>query len=91
MHEVTTLRSRQHKLSFQVLFQRKSGDAATFFGITMFLMGVLSVVYEMEEMSAMLFSGDDSVLIGDGNIDFNYSEEIANYFNLVPTGLGTQE
>lgn len=82
MHEVTTLRSRQHKLSSQVLFQRKSGDAATFFGNTLFLMGVLSVVYEMEEMSAMLFSGDDSVLIGDGNIDFNYSEEIANYFNL---------
>lgn len=30
MHERTTLKSRTHKLSTEVVFQRKSGDASTF-------------------------------------------------------------
>lgn len=44
MHAQTTLKSRAHKMSTEITFQRKSGDASTFFGNTMFLMSVLGMV-----------------------------------------------
>lgn len=48
----------------------------------MFLMSVLGLVYDMNALQCAMFSGDDSVFIGWSNLEFDYSEVIANCFNL---------
>jgi len=44
--------------------QRKSGDAATFIGNTIVLMGMLSFMYDFDNICGGVFGGDDSVLWG---------------------------
>lgn len=63
-HLITRLRDRATSLSTTVALQRKSGDASTFLGNTMFLMAVLAISYDMRSVDLALFAGDDSLLIG---------------------------
>nr|WPV74305.1 MAG: RNA-dependent RNA polymerase [Drosophila Hillwood park negevirus] len=50
-HVITTLNDPTSGIRSTVAFQRKSGDASTFFGNTMFLMGVLNDVLKLNELS----------------------------------------
>jgi 23S rRNA U2552 (ribose-2'-O)-methylase RlmE/FtsJ len=46
-HVLSTIYSRNHDLKFLVMYQRKSGDASTFLGNTVYLMATLASVYDM--------------------------------------------
>nr|QKW94174.1 polyprotein [Varroa jacobsoni virus 4] len=61
LHVYTTLVDHQNQFAADVVFQRKSGDAATFFGNTVYLMAMMSKVVDLTD-SYGLFSGDDSLL-----------------------------
>lgn len=66
---VSVLTDLSTGLKTSVTYQRKSGDASTFLGNTMFLMGVLAYTYDMDNVECALFAGDDSLLIGTGVLD----------------------
>nr|DAZ87946.1 TPA_asm: hypothetical protein [Provittati virus] len=61
-HESTKLRCRSMGMTFRVDYQRKSGDANTFGGNTLFLMAVMARVYDMGRARCGVFGGDDSLL-----------------------------
>nr|QWC36482.1 ORF1 [Bemisia tabaci nege-like virus 1] len=50
-HECTRLRCRQTGMKTNIDFQRKSGDASTFLGNTMFLMGVICTLYDLTDLN----------------------------------------
>lgn len=79
-HLVTLLKDPVSYFRSRVYFQRRSGDASTFFGNTTYLMACLATIYDMSTCQLKLFSGDDSVLIGDHFDD--YSAKMAALFNL---------
>nr|QHA33750.1 polyprotein [Atrato Virga-like virus 5] len=60
-HEKTILKDRRNGVKAHVTYQRKSGDASTFFGNTLLLMVVLATLFDLSDAYG-LFSGDDSVL-----------------------------
>lgn len=62
IHLITLLRDRSNGFSVWILLQRKSGDAATWFGNTVFLMAVIAMLFDLSLCVFALFSGDDSVL-----------------------------
>lgn len=63
MHRFTRLNDRSSKLSFFVMYQRKSGDASTFLGNSMFLLAVIVVLTPRGTIVLLLFAGDDSLLL----------------------------
>lgn len=81
-HEYSYLKDMSNGVSAKVWFQRKSGDAATFFGNTVVLMGVISVLFDLDKIVMGMFAGDDSLLIGE---DFDEDKKFfcGNLFNLV--------
>ncbi|APG77698.1 RdRp [Hubei virga-like virus 9] len=81
-HESTTLVDKDNHISCDVDFQRKSGDASTFFGNTMFLMALMATLYDLNNVDFACFAGDDSLIIGGPNLHHDYSEQCANLFNL---------
>jgi 23S rRNA U2552 (ribose-2'-O)-methylase RlmE/FtsJ len=70
MHVDTTLTSLSNKFRARVAYQRKSGDAMTYFGNTLYLMAVLAYVLPLKT-SFCLFSGDDSYVFAKRPIDAN--------------------
>lgn len=78
-HEFTTLKDRKNGVKAFVEYQRKSGDASTFFGNTVVLMVVLCTIFDLSD-SFGVFSGDDSILWMKDIIDRN--DLCANIFNL---------
>nr|AVK59469.1 replicase protein [Hubei virga-like virus 11] len=78
-HEYTTIKDRLHGVKADLLYQRKSGDASTFFGNTIVLMVVLCVLFDLTDAYGV-FSGDDSVLWMRDVKDRN--DLCANIFNL---------
>lgn len=79
-HIDTILRDRINGISLRVRFQRKSGDASTFYGNTFFLMSVLASLFPIESCDFAAFAGDDSILFGDDFEDMN--DYAASIFNL---------
>jgi hypothetical protein len=65
----------------KVNYQRKSGDAATFLGNTVVLMGVIAVLFDLKKIDLGMFAGDDSLLFGTG-FDEDKNFFCANLFNL---------
>jgi hypothetical protein len=63
MHEHTIINDKKNKIKARINYQRKSGDAATFFGNTVVLMAILASVYDMNSCKMGLFAGDDSLLL----------------------------
>jgi hypothetical protein len=63
MHERTVINDKKNKIKARIEYQRKSGDAATFFGNTVVLMAILASVYDMDSCKMGLFAGDDSLLL----------------------------
>jgi len=62
MHETSSIYDPQNKVKARLNYQRKSGDAATFFGNTTVLMAIMAVLYDMKDCALGLFAGDDSLL-----------------------------
>ncbi|AEQ55300.1 polymerase [Blueberry necrotic ring blotch virus] len=61
-HTRTRARDLTNKISFETVFQRKSGDASTYFGNTVILMIALLDVLPDEDVVFGAFSGDDSLI-----------------------------
>ncbi|APG77848.1 RdRp [Xingshan nematode virus 2] len=68
MHVYTRLWSPAVKFKAEIFFQRKSGDAMTFFGNTLFLMATLAHTFPLEREFCM-FSGDDSLIFSRRKIE----------------------
>lgn len=81
-HTRTTLLDRSNKVSCQVSYQRKSGDASTFIMNTVFLMAVMSSLLPVEDAKLACFGGDDSLIVGDDGFNVNLSSITAELFNL---------
>ncbi|QRG34866.1 replication-associated polyprotein [Hibiscus yellow blotch virus] len=81
-HINSHVRDRLSSLRFDVKLQRRSGDAATFFGNTVFLMSVIASVFDVASMDMALFAGDDSLLVGDRSLLHNDSTDFAKLYNL---------
>lgn len=65
-HEFTVLYDQVNRLKFDIEFQRKSGNASTYIGNTLVLMGVVATLFDLGRVKYEygMFSGDDSLLIG---------------------------
>ncbi|APG77660.1 RdRp [Hubei virga-like virus 17] len=80
VHGETFLKNFPQRFTARVEYQRKSGDAATFFGNTIVLMAILATVYDLTDAYGM-FAGDDSLLFSDVKFNYGY-KELAEMFNL---------
>ncbi|UNH55532.1 RNA-dependent RNA polymerase [Solanum violifolium ringspot virus] len=81
-HVESSVRDRLSSLKFKLQVQRRSGDGGTFIGNTIFLMAVLSYVFDMSKMDFATFSGDDSLLIADKRYLSCDSSKFSDLFNL---------
>nr|QPN36937.1 RNA-dependent RNA polymerase [Ohio negev-like virus 2] len=63
MHFRTRLVDRANGVSTRVAYQRKSGDASTFIGNTLFLMAVVARELDHFPIKVGLFAGDDSLIV----------------------------
>lgn len=83
-HEFSRLRDRKNGVSATTRWQRKSGDASTFFGNTVVLLAVLCACYDVDDIAMLLAAGDDSVIwFRPGvKVAFNPSAIMADLFNL---------
>lgn len=78
-HEKTVLKDRKNGVKAYIEYQRKSGDASTFFGNTVVLMVVLCTIFDLTDCFGV-FSGDDSILWMKEIVDRN--DLCAKLFNL---------
>nr|CAI5383846.1 polyprotein [Oxera neriifolia associated virus] len=58
---------KDHSTGFKswLTYQRRTGDAATFIGNTIVCMGMLASLFDLKHTKLGLFSGDDSLLLGE--------------------------
>jgi len=80
-HGNTILRAKDAGFRAKIQEQRKSGDANTFFGNTVFAMAVLAMAVDMRKVLFAVFGGDDSLIVGKG-IQIDRSDIFSNTFNL---------
>lgn len=80
-HEYSRVSDLGTGLRAWVEYQRKSGDASTFIGNTMYLMSAIADTVDVSTLQAGLFAGDDSLLVADAEI-FCDVEQLANCHNL---------
>lgn len=71
---------RESGFSAEIEFQRRSGDASTFFGNTLVNHCAAMAIYADDDLRAGVFAGDDAVLFGT-NITFDASGAYADTFN----------
>jgi len=81
-HTHTQFSNSSVDVSGEILYQRKSGDAATFFGNTIVLMASLCILYDLSETYLCMFAGDDSLLFFHPNTTQNLdkNKECAEVF-----------
>lgn len=63
-HRSTTILDKRTGLKAQVPYQRKSGDAFTFMGNTIYLLGIFALIFPIQRLAALLIGGDDTLAIG---------------------------
>lgn len=81
-HLITTLWHRSTNFKGTCIYQRKSGDAMTYFGNTLLVMSVIASMYDLSDAYAM-FSGDDSfIFFPTGTEIEDKTESFATLFNL---------
>jgi len=89
-HVKKFVKDQVNKNTFVLDPQRTSGDAMTFLFNTIFLMAVLSNVYDLHDVKYAMFSGDDSLIFGKTTIngsldkfhrDFNLEAKIFDFSN----------
>lgn len=81
-HVLTRVYDKTTKLKALVSYQRKSGDASTFIGNTLFLMAVVCDLIPVSQLELALFSGDDSLLYGHSLSQFKNAQHFGLKFNL---------
>nr|BAS69360.1 hypothetical protein [Negevirus Nona 1] len=81
-HVLTEIYDRTTKLKALIPYQRKSGDASTFIGNTLFLMGVICDLIPVSTLDLAIFSGDDSLLYGHNLNQYKNSQHFGLKFNL---------
>lgn len=82
-HKESMLRYKNNGVRLRTEFQRKSGDASTFFGNTLVLLGVTCAAYDFSKMRLGLFAGDDSLLFMEPFYPtYDASPVFADLFNL---------
>ncbi|QBR99594.1 hypothetical protein [Manglie virus] len=81
-HVLTQVYDKTTKLSALISYQRKSGDASTFIGNTLFLMAVVCDLIPVSTLDLALFSGDDSLLYGHALGQFKNAQHFGLKFNL---------
>nr|UUV42179.1 MAG: ORF1 [Utsjoki negevirus 1] len=81
-HVLTEIYDKTTKLKALIPYQRKSGDASTFIGNTLFLMAVICDLIPVSELELAVFSGDDSLLYGFGLNRYKNSQHFGLKFNL---------
>nr|QVG74712.1 RNA-dependent RNA polymerase [ssRNA positive-strand virus sp.] len=81
-HILTEVYDRCSRLKAFIAYQRKSGDASTFVGNTLFLMAVICDLIPVSLLVMALFSGDDSLLIGMNLRRYHDVQHFALKFNL---------
>nr|QDZ71189.1 hypothetical protein [Megastigmus ssRNA virus] len=81
-HLDTIINDKTNKAKARIRYQRKSGDASTFIGNTLFLMGILASIFDAGDFILGVFGGDDSYLISRRGFDVDLSEVCANFMNL---------
>lgn len=65
-HEKTVISDGPDGVKATSWYQRKSGDAATFFGDTVVFMGIIAALYDLDNIKLGIFAGDDSLHFGVG-------------------------
>nr|AQM55346.1 hypothetical protein 1 [Piura virus] len=81
-HVLTEVYDKTTKMKALIPYQRKSGDASTFIGNTLFLMAVVCDLIPVSELELALFSGDDSLLYGHDMNRYRDSQHFGLKFNL---------
>nr|QVG74709.1 RNA-dependent RNA polymerase [ssRNA positive-strand virus sp.] len=81
-HILTEVYDRCSALKAFIAYQRKSGDASTFIGNTLFLIAVICDLVPLDQLLMGLFSGDDSLLIGYNLSKYKDTQHFALKFNL---------
>nr|UZH43566.1 hypothetical protein 1 [Brejeira virus] len=81
-HVLTEVYDKTTKMRALIPYQRKSGDASTFIGNTLFLMAVVCDLVPVSELELALFSGDDSLLYGHNMDMYRDSQHFGLKFNL---------
>nr|QQP18763.1 RNA-dependent RNA polymerase [Soybean thrips nege-like virus 1] len=81
-HILTIVYDKVCKIKALIPYQRKSGDASTFLGNTMFLLAVLSDKIPLSEMFMVLVAGDDSLIYGFGLEKYKDTQHFGLKFNL---------
>nr|DBA44346.1 TPA_asm: hypothetical protein [Pemphredonvirus anglici] len=81
-HVSTELTDRNNKAKCFVKYQRKSGDASTFIGNTFFLMAVIAMLFDLDNCVFAVFAGDDSLIVGNDDVDRDLNNICASMFNL---------
>lgn len=61
-HAESRLVDKNNGIAADINFQRRSGDASTFLGNTLFCMAVVLATYDADDIVLGLFAGDDSLL-----------------------------
>ncbi|BAD98317.2 2a protein [Cassia yellow blotch virus] len=62
-HRQSYLSDKNAGVGIPVSFQRRTGDAFTYFGNTLVTMSMMAYCYDLSKMEYCFFSGDDSLLI----------------------------
>ncbi|AMN92171.1 2a [Cucumber mosaic virus] len=60
-HRYSFIRDRRAGVSMPISFQRRTGDAFTYFGNTIVTMAEFSWCYDTDQFDRLIFSGDDSL------------------------------
>jgi len=81
-HQNTELRSMFTQMKMKIRYQRKSGDAMTFLGNTMFNMAVCAQSLNFENVRFSVFAGDDSVFWGHDVVRTNQVSFFESKYNL---------
>lgn len=63
-HTATRFKDYASSLFGRINYQRKSGDALTFLGNTMFLISVIGTAIDLDTVDFAAFAGDDSIVFG---------------------------
>nr|AQM55272.1 hypothetical protein 1 [Big Cypress virus]AQM55275.1 hypothetical protein 1 [Big Cypress virus]AQM55278.1 hypothetical protein 1 [Big Cypress virus]AQM55281.1 hypothetical protein 1 [Big Cypress virus]AQM55284.1 hypothetical protein 1 [Big Cypress virus] len=81
-HVLSMIYDKTSKLKCLIPYQRKSGDASTFIGNTLFLMAVICDFIPVSLLKLALFSGDDSLLYGFDLSKYKNTQHFGLKFNL---------
>lgn len=82
-HETSKAINRDTGISMNLKYQRRSGDASTYLGNSMYTLASIVALYDVDKIDLILVAGDDSlILTHDESQLSDRSHLFASYFNL---------